>query len=144
MWSTELIFCFSSRRRHTRFDCDWSSDVCSSDLDLDLIVSNLDSGEVFVGNGIAKGFDLNRPSTNAVMERDFVNNVENVFLEPPLGSNYAIAVVGRRVSVNAVTANTQDVVQDYAPVGSSGGGEVTNAFVSLTRESDGFMGRPAL
>src|SRR5205085_8991097 len=23
----------SSRRRHTRFDCDWSSDVCSSDLD---------------------------------------------------------------------------------------------------------------
>src|SRR3990167_7175214 len=23
---------FSSRRRHTMFDCDWSSDVCSSDL----------------------------------------------------------------------------------------------------------------
>src|SRR2546430_10347299 len=23
---------FSSRRRHTIFDCDWSSDVCSSDL----------------------------------------------------------------------------------------------------------------
>src|SRR5688572_31429608 len=28
-----MIFFFSSRRRHTRFDCDWSSDVCSSDLD---------------------------------------------------------------------------------------------------------------
>src|SRR2546430_1664124 len=27
-----LVFFFSSRRRHTRFDCDWSSDVCSSDL----------------------------------------------------------------------------------------------------------------
>src|SRR2546430_3846263 len=26
------FFLFSSRRRHTRFDCDWSSDVCSSDL----------------------------------------------------------------------------------------------------------------
>ena len=26
-----IIF-FSSRRRHTRFKCDWSSDVCSSDL----------------------------------------------------------------------------------------------------------------
>src|SRR5438270_2298113 len=25
-------FFFSSRRRHTRFDCDWSPDVCSSDL----------------------------------------------------------------------------------------------------------------
>src|SRR2546430_2454889 len=31
-WHDErkIIF-FSSRRRHTRFDCDWSSDVCSSD-----------------------------------------------------------------------------------------------------------------
>src|SRR5688572_8570986 len=27
-----MLFFFSSRRRHTRFDCDWSSDVCSSDL----------------------------------------------------------------------------------------------------------------
>src|SRR5882762_11517879 len=25
-------FFFSSRRRHTTFKCDWSSDVCSSDL----------------------------------------------------------------------------------------------------------------
>src|SRR5215204_7172871 len=27
-----LVFFFSSRRRHTRSLCDWSSDVCSSDL----------------------------------------------------------------------------------------------------------------
>src|SRR6266853_2902292 len=27
-----FFFFFSSRRRHTRFDCDWSSEVCSSDL----------------------------------------------------------------------------------------------------------------
>src|SRR5215475_4346965 len=27
-----LFFFFSSRRRHTRFSRDWSSDVCSSDL----------------------------------------------------------------------------------------------------------------
>src|SRR3954465_14868051 len=26
------LFFFSSRRRHTRLSCDWSSDVCSSDL----------------------------------------------------------------------------------------------------------------
>src|SRR3989475_7043472 len=30
-----FFFFFSSRRRHTRFDCDWSSDVCSSDLRAD-------------------------------------------------------------------------------------------------------------
>src|SRR5215213_10951160 len=28
-----LFFFFSSRRRHTRLVSDWSSDVCSSDLD---------------------------------------------------------------------------------------------------------------
>src|SRR5690606_39648468 len=28
----------SSRRRHTRFSRDWSSDVCSSDLDLDALI----------------------------------------------------------------------------------------------------------
>src|SRR5690606_19667967 len=30
-----LVFFFSSRRRHTRFSRDWSSDVCSSDLPSD-------------------------------------------------------------------------------------------------------------
>src|SRR5690606_41149206 len=29
------LFFFSSRRRHTRFSRDWTSDVCSSDLNLD-------------------------------------------------------------------------------------------------------------
>ena len=30
------LFFFSSRRRHTRFTSDWSSDVCSSDLNIDI------------------------------------------------------------------------------------------------------------
>src|SRR5690242_21952452 len=30
-----IYFFFSSRRRHTRLTCDWSSDVCSSDLHAD-------------------------------------------------------------------------------------------------------------
>src|SRR2546430_7468761 len=34
---------FSSRRRHTRFDCDWSSDVCSSDLDERATITRLKS-----------------------------------------------------------------------------------------------------
>src|SRR5260370_13528539 len=32
MYQCLRFFFFSSRRRHTRFKCDWSSDVCSSDL----------------------------------------------------------------------------------------------------------------
>src|SRR5437762_3002833 len=32
VWSNSVLFFFSSRRRHTRYIGDWSSDVCSSDL----------------------------------------------------------------------------------------------------------------
>src|SRR5438876_11880391 len=32
LWSKCVSFFFSSRRRHTRWTGDWSSDVCSSDL----------------------------------------------------------------------------------------------------------------
>src|SRR2546427_7551660 len=39
-------FFFSSRRRHTRFDCDWSSDVCSSDLGGRYVADFLDRGRV--------------------------------------------------------------------------------------------------
>src|SRR5262245_64428332 len=35
--STALFF-FSSRRRHTRCLSDWSSDVCSSDLGVDVVL----------------------------------------------------------------------------------------------------------
>src|SRR5438445_10751531 len=38
-----ILFFFSSRRRHTRYWRDWSSDVCSSDLDHRL--QHLDQGE---------------------------------------------------------------------------------------------------
>src|SRR5690606_40487896 len=33
-------FFFSSRRRHTRFSRDWSSDVCSSDLDRPKVIAS--------------------------------------------------------------------------------------------------------
>src|SRR6478672_7856334 len=37
-----FFFFFSSRRRHTRSDRDWSSDVCSSDLDADALHRQMD------------------------------------------------------------------------------------------------------
>src|SRR2546430_5334398 len=40
-----FFFFFSSRRRHTRFDCDWSSDVCSSDLQVDIDILQWGSDE---------------------------------------------------------------------------------------------------
>src|SRR5256885_8490942 len=43
----DCVFFFSSRRRHTRLQGDWSSDVCSSDLGHDeawLILTDLPAG----------------------------------------------------------------------------------------------------
>ena len=103
--------------------------------DLNLIVTNLDTPNlVYFGNDIASGNDFNQAwDTNTVPNVDMVNNVENVFLSPTLGinsqlgTNYSVTVVGSRVNVNAVTAQTNNVCQDYALVISSGDGQITNA-----------------
>src|SRR5690625_7931698 len=41
MYKSYAFFFFSSRRRHTRWPRDWSSDVCSSDLVILMMRSNL-------------------------------------------------------------------------------------------------------
>src|SRR5438046_4285520 len=46
------FFFFSSRRRHTRLVSDWSSDVCSSDLELDRLLAAAVEGQVGLNNGI--------------------------------------------------------------------------------------------
>src|SRR3972149_6458545 len=46
----QLYFAFfSSRRRHTRLDCDWSSDVCSSDLESADTSTNLTPWGFWIG-----------------------------------------------------------------------------------------------
>jgi subtilisin-like proprotein convertase family protein len=107
--------------------------------DLNLIVTNLDDTSlVYFGNDIASGNDFNQAwiSTNGAPNFDLVNNVENVFLSPlqgtntsspRLGTNYSVTVVGNRVNVNAVTAQANNVCQDFALVISSGDGLITNA-----------------
>jgi subtilisin-like proprotein convertase family protein len=107
--------------------------------DLDLVITNLVTGEVYVGNDIPEDFDFNQAHDPEELPRfDFINNVENVFLPPVLSTNYSISVIGRRVNVNANTLNTTDVVQDYALVISYGDGEsdVEAPFESLTRVED--------
>src|SRR6267143_6644089 len=45
------LFFFSSRRRHTRWNCDWSSDVCSSDL----VVAAVGDDDDRLGRGKKRG-----------------------------------------------------------------------------------------
>jgi hypothetical protein len=92
--------------------------------DLDLVVTNLDTGEVFWGNDISPGGQFNsawQPGTPPRLDR--INNVENVLLPPTLGSNYSVTVLGRRISVNAVPEQPAGTFQDYALVISSGDGQ---------------------
>src|SRR5204863_2233499 len=104
--------------------------------DLDLIVTNLDDPpQVYIGNYILSGNEFNVVwDTNTVANledvRDSVNNVENVYIGGDvLATGYSITVIGHRVNVNAITAHTNDVVQDYALVVSCGDGAVTNAMI---------------
>jgi subtilisin family serine protease len=101
--------------------------------DLDLVVTNLDSLTdeplIYFGNDILANNTFNLPwDTNSTLTPvvDNVNNVENIYIKPPLATNYSITVYGRAVNVNAVTAHPDGVVQDYALVVSSGSG-ITNA-----------------
>src|SRR5690606_16681400 len=61
------IFFFASRRRNTRFSRDWSSDVCSSDLD---VLSSVLANE-FVGPKIRnKEKDLDFAALQATFEKE--------------------------------------------------------------------------
>lgn len=103
--------------------------------DLDLIVTNLDTGDIYFGNDIPGGSTFNEPwDTNAPPNLDSVNNVENIFLPATLATNYSITVVARTVNVNAITGHTNDVVQDYALVIASGDGQVVSGITFGTTQ----------
>src|SRR2546430_5719791 len=72
---TYLSF-FSSRRRHTRFDCDWSSDVCSSDLGGSVHSENMPEAGHPVG---AFAYDPNRKTFIYYCCGSGSNQPENVF-----------------------------------------------------------------
>ncbi len=94
--------------------------------DLDLIVSNTATGDVYYGNDIPAGSIYNEIAvTNGPAPADAVNNVENVYLPPQTGTNFSVTVLGHHVNVNAVTLNTNNIAQDYALVISSGDAGVT-------------------
>jgi subtilisin-like proprotein convertase family protein len=111
-----------------------------------LVVTNLDTGDVYYGNNFddGSGSSALEPhsvpwDTNMPPSPDTINNVENIFLSPLLGSSYSVTVLGYSVNVNAVTAQTNNTVQDYALVIACGEGEVTNA---ITVTANPFVSNP--
>jgi len=140
--------------------------------DLDLVVFDPATTNYYFGNNIEIGREFNKPvgfdylfgtntatgpvnpipdpvynrDTNPLQQpvpSDVINNVENVFIDGPVPTNLVISVVGRRVNVNAVTQNTNNVVQDYALVISSGNSALTNVFLFSTRTNNAVTNRIA-
>ena len=98
-----------------------------------LVVTNLSDPTnpiVYYGNDIPSGYTVNSThTTNTPPVFDSINNVQNVYMPPGAGTNFSVTVMGYRVNVNAVTAQTNNVVQDYALVISCG---ITNAMTVTT------------
>src|SRR5688500_19124234 len=79
------IPCFiSRRRRHTRLQGDWSSDVCSSDLVLDVKEIVLDLFAVLVGNRRVPLIDLS-PTRNPRFDQVAVRIERDLLLELQIG-----------------------------------------------------------
>src|SRR3712207_4313516 len=79
-----VIFFFSSRRRHTRYWRDWSSDVCSSDLGTGAVESS-------VVNLIKKGDKVVIPVNGEFSTRlaDLIDSWggQSIRIESPFGEN---------------------------------------------------------
>src|SRR2546430_6054900 len=76
------IFFFSSRRRHTRFDCDWSSDVCSSDLARveDACPTFSEVPDIILGTRALPMVALHAdklPEWRELMQKDLVRDIEH-------------------------------------------------------------------
>src|SRR5256886_3123705 len=89
-----LYFFFSSRRRHTRFDCDWSSDVCSSDLRR--VAEGYSASEVRQRSPVRSVTSLRRPYVTTVAPKPIVTRPWPVH-QPIKGSEIGRASCRERV-----------------------------------------------
>src|SRR2546430_11563982 len=109
----------SSRRRHTRFDCDWSSDVCSSDLGANPVQEI--SGTSASANLLTAGVDQYFQRTDSAGARNFLTDA--------LGSTLALAD----------STGTVQTSYTFEPFGNTSvtGSSTTNSFAYTGRELDG-------
>src|SRR5256885_7581153 len=106
MW----IFFFSSRRRHTRLQGDWSSDVCSSDLKQD--TAGLGAGALPGMRDIAR----HEGATARAADRDLVADQERDLALQDVGNFVAVVVQVER----AFRAGWHGFFEHHHAVGSVG------------------------
>src|SRR5438270_6470774 len=119
-----FFFFFSSRRRHTRFDCDWSSDVCSSDLNATISpneIKEYDDNPPKVRQIIEYGLELTKqnlnytygsaePATGGMDCSGFVYYVlqQNGFSDVPRDSSQQYVWLRKAGNFNAVLSRHED------------------------------------
>src|SRR5690606_40235609 len=100
-----LTFFFSSRRRHTRFSRDWSSDVCSSDLVGSFFLVNV--GTLFFGVTFTQRDRVHAFGRPIVYRMILLAAVANVALAASLGTPLRYVGVSFLSIVLAETADTE-------------------------------------
>src|SRR5256886_6930032 len=86
-----FFFFFSSRRRHTRFDCDWSSDVCSSDLATEELGRKVLEQQLEAAKLEGRAADAERDALElksqlyasiGIMAGSYAHNIKNLLVRP--------------------------------------------------------------
>src|SRR5690606_22901734 len=88
---------FSSRRRHTRFSRDWSSDVCSSDLEVALQDAGLLDDPILQSGAVGVSYGSSTGSTDAT--RDFAVMLDRRDIGGATATTY-IRMMGHTSPVN--------------------------------------------
>src|SRR3712207_2136559 len=93
-----MFFFFSSRRRHTRYWRDWSSDVCSSDPLAAPAQAQLKSVEIIAPAGPGGGYDQLARATQEVLEGQGLASGVQVVNVPGAGGTIGLAqfVTGKK------------------------------------------------
>src|ERR1017187_10615713 len=96
-WSSDVCAFFSRRRRHTRYIGDWSSDVCSSDLISSIAKSG---GSEFYGSGFfyARNYVLN--ANDWVFNKDGVPAPQSKYYYPGGTIGGPVLIPGTRFNTN--------------------------------------------
>src|SRR5256885_6151682 len=81
-----LLFFFSSRRRHTRLQGDWSSDVCSSDLRRDSAHSRRDRADAARSRRGVRAIARDDPPPNPALRPDGVPQPRTAYAHQALRS----------------------------------------------------------
>src|SRR6266571_9040008 len=110
MYRRACFFFFSSRRRHTRLTCDWSSDVCSSDLAPDVAFV---SRQRFEAVGEPEGYWPGAPdvAVEVISPHDRYTEVADKVVEwLEAGSRMVVVVNPRQRSVTVYHSRTDIVM----------------------------------